>query len=155
MPETAASSELITLIRRLAALLHQTIDARLKPYGLARTQYVMMQHLDAQPWISTVELAERMQIEPATLSGIADSLQAKGLVKRISHVTDKRRKDIRLTIKGIGLLLSIPPLGPDIEQIMLKGISVTYTEVMMSSILQIIKNLQNELIRLEEGKNVR
>jgi DNA-binding MarR family transcriptional regulator len=146
--------ELITLIKRLAALLHQNIDAKLKPFGLARTQYSMMYHLHTHPDASTSELAERMMIEPATLSGIVDTLQAKGLVKRVDHASDKRRKDIRLTIKGIGVFGTISNPGPTIELIMLEGISYADCATIKSAGRQMVENLQNELKRQEGGKDV-
>lgn len=133
------------LIRRLAILLYQNLDVRLKPYDLARTQYVVLHHLSANPGISTGELAEKMQVEPATLSGIADTLQAKGLVDRVSHTADKRRKDIRLTEKGERLFATIPPPGPAMEKVLLDGIDPTAAATMKAVGKQMLENLEKEL----------
>lgn len=139
------SYELRQLIKRLAILLHQNIDASLRPYDLARTQYIVLYYLDIHPDISTSELAEKMQIEPATLSGIADTLQAKGLVERVDHATDRRRKDIRCTNKGRRLFATIPPPGPAIEKVLLDGIDPAAAATMKTVGLQMLENLEKEL----------
>src|ERR1700733_4252581 len=102
-----ASQELVALIKRLAVLLYQNIDVRLKPYGLARTQYAVLKHVGEAGDLPTSELLAKLQVEPATLSGLIDTLEAKGLVVRVEHVRDKRRKDIRLTTAGRKLLDTI------------------------------------------------
>jgi DNA-binding MarR family transcriptional regulator len=148
-----ASYELITLIKRLAALVHQNIDVLLKPYGLARTQYVALYHLAARPGIKGLELAEIMMLEPATLTGIVDTLQAKGLVERIERSDDKRRKDIMLTKAGRELLMKIPPPGPGVESVLLDSIPEADVEVFKESARKMLQNLENELAKREEQKH--
>src|ERR1700744_877616 len=111
MPEPD-SYEFIVAIKRLAGLLHQKIDTLLKPYDLARTQFVILRHLSQQDSLPTSELVKRMQVEPATLSGLLDTLESKGLIDRVERPEDKRRKDVRLTAAGSKLLAEIPPPGP-------------------------------------------
>jgi len=144
-----ASYELITLVKRLAVRLHQSIDARLRPYDLARSQYVMLYHLDAQTNLSATELAERMTVEPATLSGIVDTLQAKGLVERIERSDDKRRKDILLTNAGRELLHKIPPPGPEVEAILLEHIGEEGIMLFKRLGYTMIDNLEKEQARKE------
>lgn len=139
-----ASYELITMIKRLAAKLHQSIDAHLRPYDLARSQYVMLYHLHAQTKLSATELAERMTVEPATLSGIVDTLQTKGLVERVEHSDDKRRKNILLTDAGRELLLQIPPPGPEVEAVLFENISPSDVEAFKKLGYTMIDNLEKE-----------
>ncbi len=140
-----ASYELITLIKRLSVRLHQSIDLSLKPYDMARSQYVMLYHLNAQSSLTGTELCERMMVEPATLSGIVDSLVSKGLVERVERTDDKRRKDIRLTVAGREQLKKIPPPGPVIEHILLKGVSKEENETFKRLCTKMLDNLENEL----------
>ena len=144
------SYELITLIKRLAARLHQNIDAYLKPYDLARSQYIMMYYLSVEPNMSGSELCERMMVEPATLSGIVDSLQAKGLVERVERSDDKRRKDIRLTGTGQALLKKIPPPGPEVEHVLLTDLSDEQAEKFKEIGYKMLDNLEREPVKREE-----
>jgi DNA-binding MarR family transcriptional regulator len=126
-----ASYELVALIKRQAALLHQNIDARLKPYGLARTQYV---------------------VEPATLSGIIDTLEAKGLVTRIEHTEDKRRKDVQLTDAGRIMVDTIPPPGPVMERILRQEVNPGDVHILKAVGQQMVRNLEQELQK-QEGRH--
>jgi len=146
------SYELITLVKRLSARLHQNIDAQLKPYDLARSQYVMMYHLSITPGLSNTELAEKMMIEPATLSGIVDTLQAKGVIERIESPDDKRRKDITLTKHGLALLKKIPSPGPQVERTLLEGLTDKESKQFKDIGYKMLKNLENQIEKREEEK---
>jgi DNA-binding MarR family transcriptional regulator len=148
------SYEFITLIKRLSGRLQQNIDAWLRPYGLARTQYVMLYYLHSQPGISGVELAEKMMIEPATLTSVVDVLQTKGLVERIDRTDDKRRKDIRLTESGEKLLREIPPPGPAMEAVLLDNLSHEQSDAFKNMGYRMLNNLEDELEKQGEGKHV-
>src|ERR1700743_2167809 len=107
----------MSLIKRLAALLHQNVDLMLKPYELARTQYIVLRRLEDGLHTAS-ELAASMQVEQATLSGLIETLETKGLVERAENADDKRRKDVQLTAAGRKLLTAIPPPGPAMERVL-------------------------------------
>ena len=151
MPEPT-EYELITLIKRLAALLHQNIDAWLKPYDLARTQYVVLYNLHDTGRLPTGELLAKLQVEAATLSGIIDTLEAKGLAVRVEHAADKRRKDVQLTNAGQKLLERIPPPGPVIERRLRRDIDPGDVHILRAVGQQMIRNLETGLTRQERGQ---
>lgn len=150
MPEPE-SYELITLIKRLAALLHQNIDMWLKPYDLARTQYVILHNLRSTGSLPTSVLMERLQVEPGTLSGLLDTLETKGLVQRVEQAADKRRKDIQLTAAGRKLLAEIPPPGPVMERAMLRGIGAHDVLRVRETAELMLENLEDTLRKQERG----
>ena len=65
--------------------------------------------------MSMRELAAAMGIDPANATGLVDDLEAKGLVRRGAHPTDRRAKVVEATRKGKTLarradaILSAPP----------------------------------------------
>jgi len=146
MSETA-SYELVALIKRLAALLHQNIDLKLKPYGLARTQYVVLWNLCAADGLPTGELLAILQVEPATLSGIIDTLESKGFVERVENAADKRRKDVRITKTGHNLVKSIPPPGLIMEKVLRDNIIADDVHILRAVGQQMVTNLEVELKR--------
>lgn len=151
MPEPE-SYELITVIKRLAALLHQHIDLLLKPYDLARSQYVILHNLQREGALPTSELVTRLRVEPATLSGLIDTLESKGLVRRVEQLEDKRRKDVQLTEAGIRLLSEIPPPGPGVQRLLSQGIDAQAIHTFQRLGWQMIENLDTELHK-HEGEN--
>jgi DNA-binding MarR family transcriptional regulator len=144
-----ADTELVSLVKRLATLLYQNIDLRLKPYDLARTQYVVLCQLD-DGHMTTGELAAAMQVEPATLSGVIDTLETKDLVRRVESTEDKRRKDISLTDAGHELLAAIPAPGTEIEHVLREEVDPGDVHILRAVGRQMIKNLEAEL-RKQEG----
>ena len=149
MPEPA-SYELVALIKRLASLLHQNIDLRLKPYGLARTQYVVLWNVHEAGSVPTSELVARLQVEPATLSGVIDSLESKGLVKREENSDDKRRKNVKLTEAGRRLMEEIPAPGPIVEQVLRNDVDPGDVHILRAVGQQMVVNLEAELKRQEK-----
>jgi len=149
MPEQA-DYELMALIKRLATLLYQNIDQALKPYDLARTQYGVLHNLRESGSLPTGELVAKLQIEPATVSGLIDTLEAKGLVARIEHPADKRRKDVRLTAEGQRLIDGIPPLGPSLEEVLRQDIDDNDVYILRAVGRQMVANLEKQL-RKQEG----
>lgn len=148
MSETT-SFELVTLVKRLAALMHQNIDIKLKPYGLARTQYAVLWNIDEAGYLPTSELLAKLMVEPATLSGIIDTLESKGLVKRTEDAVDKRRKDVRLTDAGRQLFESIPPPGPVMEQVLRENVTPDDVHILRAVGQQMLSNLEAELKKHE------
>jgi DNA-binding MarR family transcriptional regulator len=53
---------------------------------------------------STGELAEQMRIRPATLTGLADRLESRGLIRRWTDADDRRVVRVSLTDAGASLL---------------------------------------------------
>jgi DNA-binding MarR family transcriptional regulator len=141
----------MSLIKRLSALLQQNVDLWLKPYDLARTQYIVLHRLQDGP-LTASELATSMQVEPATLSGLVDTLESKGLVTRVEQAEDKRRKDVQLTEAGHRLVSTIPPPGPTMERALRNEVDPGDVHILKAVGLQMIKNLEQELRRQEGGQ---
>jgi DNA-binding MarR family transcriptional regulator len=145
--------ELLSLIKRLAVLLQQNIDLWLKPYDLARSQYAVLHNLKGEESIPAGKLAALMLVEPATMSGLIDTLEAKGLVKRLEQTGDKRRKYVQLTPAGRELVATIPPPGPVMERSLRSGIDAEEVNTMKAVGHQMILNLESELRKQETNKS--
>lgn len=72
----------------------------LEPMGLTHPQYLVMLALwEAEP-LRVSELAERLSLEPATLSPLLKRLEAGGLVTRRRDPADERAVAVTLTAEG-------------------------------------------------------
>jgi DNA-binding MarR family transcriptional regulator len=56
-----------------------------------------------QEGLTQVELAERMRVEKASLTGLLNSLEKKRLIARARNPRDRRKVNLRLTPAGRGL----------------------------------------------------
>jgi DNA-binding MarR family transcriptional regulator len=78
-------------------------------HGLSSPQLLCLRQLDTQGAIPAGELAAAMSLSPATVCGILDRLEARGLVIRERQTDDKRRVLVRLTPKGRQTTRKAPP----------------------------------------------
>src|SRR5580765_1619899 len=83
---------------------------------LAPAQARALHELELEQPISMRELAERLKSDPSNVTGLIDRLEARGLVERRPHPSDRRIKGLVLTAAGARLrarlfarLYSAPP----------------------------------------------
>ena len=83
---------------------------------LAPAQARALHELDLERSISMRELAERLRADPSNVTGLIDRLEARALVERRPHASDRRIKGLALTPAGARLrarlfarLYSAPP----------------------------------------------
>ena len=81
---------------------------KLAAYGVTPTQYAVLKVLWEQDGLSGAELGRRLLIDSATVTGVADRLQAAGLLERRPHGEDRRVHSLYLTGQGKALQA---PLG--------------------------------------------
>jgi DNA-binding MarR family transcriptional regulator len=72
----------------------------LEPMGLTHPQYLVMLALCEEEPLRVNELAERLSLEPATLSPLLKRLEASGLVTRRRDPADERAVAVTLTPAG-------------------------------------------------------
>ncbi len=75
----------------------------LEPMGLTHPQYLVMLALWERSPQRLKEIADRLYLEPATVSPLVGRLEAAGYVTRARSATDERAVDIALTDAGIAL----------------------------------------------------
>lgn len=97
----------------------------LEPMGLTHPQYLVMLALWEESPLRVSEIADRLSLEPATLSPLLKRLEVAGWVTRRRDTRDERALAVSLTEAGRGLrarALDVPPavierLGVDIEEL--------------------------------------
>lgn len=77
-------------------------------YGLTAPQLVVLRELDRREEATGGELARAASVSHATVTGILDRLEKRGLVQRSRSAQDKRRVPARLTEAGRLVLRSAP-----------------------------------------------
>jgi DNA-binding MarR family transcriptional regulator len=79
--------------------------------GTTMTQLRVMYLIRQKCEPSTGELAEELTVRPATLTGLADRLEQKGLLRRWPDATDRRVVRVGLTEEGDRLLDEVAATG--------------------------------------------
>ena len=100
------------LIRRLQQQSTQIFQARTQADGfdLTSVQFAALDVLAQQPGIDQASLAANISFDRATIGGVIDRLEQKGLVQRTVSEQDRRARRLRLTRAGQRLLTSSRPV---------------------------------------------
>ena len=108
----------IRKISRAVDLQSRRID---RSVGLTLPQLVVLGCVRDLGEVTSRAISEEAELSPATVVGILDKLEAKGLVERYRSRVDRRIVHTRLTEKGVVTLATAPsPLGQTFEQAFLK-----------------------------------
>jgi len=91
---------------------HQVTGRYMADFGLAKSAFnILMLLRHAQPeGMLLHDLGEMLLVSRANITGLIDHLEAKGYVKRVVDVHDRRARFARLTRKGEELLDTFAPL---------------------------------------------
>ena len=98
----------LTALRRIIRSIDLHSRRLAQQHSLTGPQLILMQAIDRSGEISTGELARRVSLSHATVTGILDRLQKRGLVVRRRSDSDKRKVMVKLHDSGRLLLEKAP-----------------------------------------------
>jgi len=87
--------------------------------GLTGSQLWLVKMLDGGSPMKVTELARRMYLHPATMVGLLDRLEAKGLVQRARSEKDRRVVHVSITDHGQELVRNSPEVA---QRLLVKGL---------------------------------
>jgi|SRR5690625_1031361 len=88
------------LLGKALQKVNQVSKSKISPYGVTPVQYALLRQLWKKDGQFSYELAERLHIDSATITGIIDRLEFNGFIKRRVDPNDRRNKIVFLTEKG-------------------------------------------------------
>lgn len=92
-------TETLNALRRLLDTSRRATPALARRAGLSHSEMAVLEHVFAEP-VGPSELAQRIGVTTAAVSGIVDRLEARGHVARQPHPTDGRRTAVVATSSG-------------------------------------------------------
>lgn len=128
MQSPATEEKLVLTILELAAALSRRGDIISEVVGITTQQWIILLYIYGDPNIPYIgkkysadkhfqhnagmlasDIAEALNVSRPNITNIVNLLTAKGLVEQTLDETDRRRKILRLTDKGIQILKRIEP----------------------------------------------
>lgn len=100
--------ELLVALRKVIRAIDLRSKQLSKEVGLTGPQLLVMQDIGKQPGIMVRQIADHINLSPATVTSILDRLESKLLVQRIRSTEDKRRVGVFLTQQGQEILQDAP-----------------------------------------------
>ena len=100
--------ELLVALRRVIRAVDLLSKQLSKDVGLTGPQLLVMQNIQEKPGIRVREIAENINLSPATITNILDRLEGRDLATRIRSTQDKRKVGVFLTEKGKVAVVNAP-----------------------------------------------
>lgn len=111
--------EVLDNLRRIFQAVTECSRAAERETELTGPQLWTLKILERNAPVRVSELARHMFLRPATVVGILDRLQAKGLVTRTRSKVDRRAVDLELTEAGRTLVANAPEVA---QVVLIKGL---------------------------------
>ena len=122
------------LIRRL----HQfsthvfQVQSRNAGFDITPVQFAAMSAIRSQPGIDQARVASRIAYDRATIGGVLERLEQKGLLTRKVSSRDRRAREVTLTPKGHEVFDAILPVVQDMQTRLLPGLTEQERDVFLS-----------------------
>jgi len=102
---------LVRLIKHLYKRIHANANGLFKPYGINHPEYdvLMMMYGTPDQSLSPSEVAEAAGEKSANVTRLTDQLCEKGLIRRSSHESDRRKVTLTLEPAGVALIERMLP----------------------------------------------
>lgn len=105
------SSSLVMMeLRKIIQAIDRNSKRLMRRVGLTMPQLVILQYVHSQTEVSVGIIAKNNHLSNATVTGILERLEKRGLISKRKSTGDKRRVFINITQQGVVLLEKAPPL---------------------------------------------
>lgn len=92
------------LLNDSSRLLRRAFDERVRELGLTAVQARLLLALQKFPDNNQVFYADRLEVEPITLTRIVDRMEEAGWIERMTDPADRRARRLHLTDKSRGIV---------------------------------------------------
>ena len=119
-------------------------------FGLTMPQLRAIAQLCDQDGVSQTELAQMIDSDPMTVSGVVERLEAKGLVRRAPHPSDSRAKIVLVTDKARIFVDQLRARRQKYEPFVFEGISADEMHTTLSVLQRVSANVSQPFFEFEE-----
>lgn len=111
--DASTTRAVMIALRRIFRAVDQHSRVLMQRYGLTGPQLTVLKEIAGREPLSLGELARAVHISQATLTGIVDRLETRGMVGRQRSSVDRRRVMVASTAAAADVLQTAPPLLHD------------------------------------------
>jgi DNA-binding MarR family transcriptional regulator len=122
------------LIRRLHQVSTQVFNQHMQAagYDLTSVQFAALDAIAANPGVDQARIAGLISYDRATIGGVIDRLEQKGLVIRKTSPKDRRAKEVSLSPEGEAIIGPLFALVESLQPEILLGLDHAEREVFMT-----------------------
>lgn len=101
--------------RRAALTIIEGFLERMAEFGLRPVDFSVMSVIHHNPGVTSRQLCAALNLQPPNLVGLVQSLEARGLIRRLPHPTDGRAMGLHPTAEGVALMHQAEQAATDLE----------------------------------------
>jgi DNA-binding MarR family transcriptional regulator len=139
------------LVHEVARLMKRRFEEEAKAHGITLAQWRALGQVATHECISQRELAEQIDADPMTVSGVLDRLEKRGLLERYPDPTDSRAKLARLTPAGERLFQTAREVGLAMYENSVADLSAEERQALQTGLEKMRANLSRQTAELEEA----
>ncbi len=136
-------------------LLRRTFDQRVSSLDLTAVQARLLLSLVKFPDNNQAFYAERIEVEPITLTRIVDRLEEAGWVQRAADSRDRRARILHLTDKSREIVEPLRTIVDGLVADMAKGLSGAEVAALVTLLEKVSANLcaEQEIVEVANGRS--
>ena len=139
----STSYPVAALVKRVLQLLRETLDEKLRPYGLTGAQLHVLAKLDHEPGISGAKLARACAVTPQTTQVLLRGIEKNGWILRRKHPENGRILLATLTPSGKRILARSRTAVEHIYKQMLRDLEAQDVRALETLLSQCAANLES------------
>ena len=137
--------------RHLGRMQHRIIEARVRSLGIHPSQHILLMRLsDMGRFPSQAQIAEELDISPASVARTLKQLEAGGYIERCGSDVDGRRNEIAISCKGVEMVQRSKEIFDGLEAVSYAGFSEEELDALEALLMREMDNLR----RLERGDGI-
>ena len=141
---SARATECVMNLVFTADLLVKRITELLKPYDLSPASGLVLSMLaDSETPLSPYEIADRLIISRATVTGLIDSLERRGYAQRIPHQSDRRMILVEPTDTGRQVANAFRPVVHQNQKVWLEALGEADQQRLIATLHQLQDSLMD------------
>jgi DNA-binding MarR family transcriptional regulator len=137
----ALATEAVMNTIRTADMLFDSIGRLLRPLNVSAAGGLVLGILRDHGRMSPSELGERLIVTRATVTGLLDSLERRGYVRRSANVADRRSLIVEITPVGLEVLQELRTIIHRHEKALMSGFSESDLRAYIERLHQIQESL--------------
>ena len=143
-----SATELAINLLYTAELLGRRLDQVLRDVGLTRGSFNVLQIMEgATTPLTPTDVSSRLTVTSATVTGLLDTLEARGLIRREPHPSDRRSIQVKVTHDGKRLVDALVPELIEHEKAWAAGL----TSSRRAQLLRLLGDVQDHLRSLDDA----
>jgi MarR family transcriptional regulator, organic hydroperoxide resistance regulator len=144
LPIDVAAMAVVSNIYRAAGAVRNHFERTvLQPYELTWTAWVVLWVVWIWQEIETRHVAAEAGISKGTLTGVASTLEKRGLVARRAHPDDARRVLLSMTSSGLKLMAELFPQFNKQEALVVESLSADEVKVLAAALRKVVVDLES------------